>query len=210
MGGLSVIYGILPPLPTVTRFAFAGDVQNVQRGMIPRVYGRSYAIEAELEIPEGGAEGVILANADFIGGFALWVDEQRRLHHTYSFLGVESYKQSLSEPIPTGEVTVKMLFEADEAKPGTGGRVTLWAGEKQIGEGLIPKTVPLAFSSYAGMDVGRDNGLVVDLDYEPKAPYAFTGTVKQVVFDLKPHTHEEEQALHEVAQHHNLAHGVAS
>ena len=75
MGGLAVIYGLLPPLPTTTRFRFDGDVQNVQRGMIPRIYGRSYAIEGELEVPPHGAEGVIVANADFIGGFALWVDE---------------------------------------------------------------------------------------------------------------------------------------
>lgn len=210
MGGLSVIYGIMPPLPTATRYAFSGDVQNVQRGMIPRVYGRSYAIEAELVIPEEGVEGVIVANADFIGGFALWVDKDRRLRHTYSYVGVESYTQISTEPIPAGEVTVKMLFEIDEPKPGSGGTVTLWAGEKQIGEGVVSQTVPLAFSSYAGMDIGRDNGLVVDLEYEAMAPYAFTGTVKHVVFDLKPHTHEEEQALHEVAQHHNLAHGVAS
>ncbi|MGZ6622465.1 MAG: sulfatase-like hydrolase/transferase [Solirubrobacteraceae bacterium] len=211
MGGLCVIYGILPPLPTVTRFRFAGDVQNVQRGMIPRVYGRSYAIEADLEVPDGGAEGVIVANADFIGGFALWVDEQNKLNHTYSFLGVESYRQTSTEPIPTGQVTVKMLFEADEATPGSGGRVTLWASDKQIGEGLLPRTVPLAFATYAGMDIGRDNGLVVDLDYEPKAPYAFTGTVKEVVFDLKPAaSHDDEKALHEAAQHHNLAQGVAA
>jgi hypothetical protein len=126
MGGLSVIYGILPPLPTSTRYAFAGDVQNIQRGMIPRIYGRSYAIEAELDVPRQGAEGVIVANADFIGGFALWVDEQRHLNHTYSFLGVESYRQSSTRKIPPGQVTVKMLFEADEAKPGAGGQVTLW------------------------------------------------------------------------------------
>jgi len=51
MGGLSVIYGILPPLPTITRLKFAGDVQNVQRGMTPRIQGRSYAIEARLYVP---------------------------------------------------------------------------------------------------------------------------------------------------------------
>ena len=73
LGGLSVFFGILPPMPTITRFAFAGDVQNVQHGLIPRISGRSYAIEAELNVPDGGAEGVILANADFIGGFGLWV-----------------------------------------------------------------------------------------------------------------------------------------
>ncbi len=196
MAGLSVFYGDLPPLPTVTRFSFSGDVQNVQRGMTPRVQGRSYAIEAQLHVPDGGAEGVIVANADFIGGYALWVDEQGLLNHTYSFLGVETYKQTSSEKIPTGDVAVKMLFEADAPKPGSGGKVTLWANEKQVGEGRLEHTVPVAFTSYAGMDIGRDNGLVVDLAYEAKAPYVFTGTVKNVVFDLHPAHHEDEMMLH--------------
>jgi arylsulfatase len=210
MGWAAIFYGILPPLPTITRFAFAGDVQNVQRGMVPRIYGRSYAIEAALVVPEQ-AEGVIIANADFIGGYTLWVDPQRLLHHTYSFLGVETYKLVSTAPLPTGDVAVKMLFEADEPRPGTGGVVTLWANGTQVGEGRIDHTVPIAFSTYAGMDVGRDNGLVVDLDYEDKAPYAFTGTVKQVVFDLKPPTsHDDEKALHEHAAIHAVAHGVGA
>lgn len=209
LGGLSLIFGILPPLPTITRYTFAGDVQNVQRGMIPRVCGRSYAIEAELTVPDGGAEGVIVANADFIGGFGLWIDGTGLLHHTYSFLGVETYKQVSTEKVPTGDVTVKMLFEADENKPGTGGKVSLYANAKQIGAGTMPRTVPSAFSSYAGMDVGRDNGLVVDRDYEVKAPYAFTGTVKKVIFDLRPADHEAEKALHEHLQREAVGAGAA-
>jgi arylsulfatase A-like enzyme/uncharacterized membrane protein len=209
LGGLSVLFGQLPPLPTVTRFTFAGDVQNVQRGMVPRVYGRSYAIEAELTIPESGAEGVIVANADFIGGFALWVDHDGRLHHTYSFLGVETYQQVSAEKLPAGEVTVTMLFAADEPKPGTGGTVTLRANGAVIGEGKMAHTVPIAFSSYAGLDIGCDNGLVVDLAYGDKAPYAFTGTVKKVTFDLKPTAYEDEKALHEHAQAHAVGQGAA-
>jgi arylsulfatase len=197
LGGMSIFFGILPPLPTVTRFTFYGDVQNVQRGMVPRIYGRSYAIEAELNVPDGGAEGVIVANADEIGGFALWVDSEGTLHHTYSFLGVETFTQESTEKIPPGDVFVKMLFEADAPKPGTAGTVTLWMNDRQIGEGRLERTVPVAFTSYSGMDIGRDNGLVVDGRYREMAPYAFTGTVKKVVFDLKPSYHEDEQDLHE-------------
>ena len=206
MAGVSVMYGILPPLPTVTRFSFMGNVQNVQRGMTPRVQGRSYAIEADLNVPEGGAEGVIVANSDFTGGYSLWVDGEGRLRHTYSLLGVEFYRQTSSEKLPAGDVAVKMLFEADAPMPGSGGKVTLWANDKQIGEGRLDKTVPIAFTSYAGMDIGRDNGGVVDLDYEEKAPYAFNGTVKKVVFDLMPAQLDAQVALHQ----HNAVQAVAA
>jgi hypothetical protein len=67
-----------------------------------------------------------------------------------------------------------MLFEIDEPKPGSGGTVTLWANGKQIGEGRLDHTCSMLFTTYAGMDMGRDNGGVVD-DYEDRAPYAFTG-----------------------------------
>jgi arylsulfatase len=209
LGAFSAFLGDLPPLPTITRFNFAGDVQNVQTTMIPRIIGRSYAIEAHANVPDGGAEGVLVAFADFIGGFSLWVDENGLLNHTYQFLGVDTYKQTSTTPIPTGDVTLKMLFEADEPKPGTSGKVTLWANDELIGEGTMPQTISLIFTTYAGMDVGRDNGGVVDLAYENKAPYAFTGTVKNVVFDLKPAgTHEDEKALHEHQTKVTVAHGI--
>ena len=73
----------------------------------------------------------------------------------------------------------------------------------------MARTVPVAFSSYAGMDIGCDNGLVVDRDYEPMAPYAFTGTVKEVVFDLKPTDPDAEQALHAHAATQAVGQGAA-
>ncbi len=209
LGGFCVFFGILPPLPTETRFTFYGDVQNIQRGMVPRIAGRSFAIEADLVVPEGGAEGVIVANADEIGGFSVWVDSNGILHHTYSFLGVETYYQEATEPLPIGEVSVKMLFEADEPKPGTAGTVTLWANDRQIGEGRIDRTVPVAFSTYAGMDISRDNGLVVDRRYAAQKPYEFNGIVRKVVFDLKPTHHEAEQELHQHASVQAMGHGAA-
>ncbi len=80
-----------------------------------------------------------------------------------------------------------MLFEIDEPRPGSGGGVTLWAGDRQIGEGRLDHTCSMLFTTYAGMDMGRDNGGVVDLAYEDRAPYAFTGTLRNVVFDLEAH-----------------------
>jgi arylsulfatase A-like enzyme/uncharacterized membrane protein len=209
LGGFAPFFGILPPMPTQTRFTFAGDVQNIQTTMIPRIVGRSYAIEADVHVPDGGAEGVLVAFADFIGGFSLWVDETGLLNHTYQYLGVDTYRQTSTQPIPSGDVKLKMIFDADEAVPGTGGKVTLWADDKQIGKGEIPRTISLVFTTYAGMDISRDNGGVVDLAYEDRAPYGFTGTVRNVVFDLAPHAHEDEIALHESTAQSAIAHGAA-
>ena len=124
----------------------------------------------------------------FLNGMVLDADQQLKLIEQYG--GIEAIggdHTSASRPTSTchrsrsqpANVNVKMLFEADENKPGTGGNVVLWANGKQVGEGTMPGTVPVAFSSYAGMDISRENGLVVDLEYEHKAPYVFTGTVKQ-------------------------------
>jgi arylsulfatase len=185
LGGFTAFWGIQPPTIPTPRYNFAGDVQNVSTTMIPAIYGRSYTIEADVHVPEDGAEGVLVAFADFIGGFALWVDEKGHLNHTYQFLGVDTYKQTSTKPIPTGDVKMKMVFEIERPVPGSGGKVTLWANDQQIGEGTMPHTVAMLFTTYAGMDIGRDNGGVVDLAYEKQAPYAFTGKVKKVCFDLK-------------------------
>ena len=64
--------------------------------------------------------------------------------------------------------------------------MSLWVNDRQIGEGRLDHTCAMLFTTYAGMDMGRDNGGVVDEDYADKAPYAFTGTLRKVTFDLKP------------------------
>ena len=103
-----------------------------------------------------------------------------------------------------------MEFDADAAKPATGGQVTLFVNDRPVGGGRMDHSVPVRFSAYAGMDIGRDNGGVVDLSYDDRKPFTFTGTIKKVVFDIKPHlSTQDEQALHEAAHHGHAAHALA-
>jgi arylsulfatase A-like enzyme len=197
LGGLTTFFGMAPPVPDQSQFAFYGDVQNIGPGTIPHIFNHSYSITAELEIPDGGAEGVIVAEADHLGGFSLFVDGGK-LKHTYSFMGVSEFKQESQTPLPSGRVNVRMEFAADAPKPATGGEVTLFINDEPVGGGRIEHTVPVRFTAYAGMDIGRDNGMPVDRSYADRSPFAFTGTVKKVVFDVDPHlTEAEEQELHE-------------
>ena len=202
---LAGFFGMLPPLPEVATFEFRSDVQNVLSGMIPRIYNHSYSISADLVIPAGGAEGVIVAEADHLGGFSLFVDDGK-LTHTYSMMGVFVWRQQATETLPEGEVTVRMEFAADSAQPATGGQVTLFIDDRPVGEGKMEHTVPIRFSGYAGMDIGRDNGGVVDLSYEDRKPFAFTGEIKKVFFDIEPHASDDDK--HEL--HRNVHHGHAA
>jgi arylsulfatase len=206
---LSAFFGLTPPLPDVSTIEFRGDVQNVMSGMIPRVYNHSYAISADLIVPAEGAEGVIVAEADHLGGFSLWV-EDGKLTHSYSMMGVSLFRQQAEDRLPAGEVTVRIEFAADAPKPATGGEVTLFVDDKPVAGGRMDHTVPIRFSGYAGMDIGRDNGGVVDRAYEDRKPFPFTGTVKKVTFDVKPHlTDEDEQQVHTAAQHGDVAHALS-
>ena len=208
LAGFSPFFGILPPLGSNTTVTYHGDVQNVAPGAVPRVYNHSYTISADLHIPDGGAEGVIVADASHLGGFSLFVQDGK-LKHTYAFLGVFEYHQESEGKLPTGDVNVELTFAADEAKPATPGEITLFVNGERVGSGRIDHTVPFGFSGYAGLDVGRDNGLVVDRSYADKAPFAFTGTVKKVVFDVAPHLDDaDEHALHEHASQADTVRGI--
>jgi arylsulfatase len=186
MGGLAQMYGFAPPAAERTKFTYYPGTENVSSGMIPHVYNRSFTISADLVLPKGGAEGVIVAEGDAMGGFSLYVQDGK-LHYTYGLVGIRLDTLTSTENVPAGKVTVRYEFTADKpGTMGTGGKGRLFINDKPVGENKLPNTVPLRFSSYSGMDIGKDNGDVVSPTYKARAPFAFTGKIGKVVFDLAP------------------------
>ena len=186
LAGFAKFYGLNPPQTERNRFTYYPGAENIGAGMIPPIYNRSFTITADLEVPDGGAEGVIVAESDVMGGFALYVQD-RRLRYTYSFLGVKVDTQTATEDLPAGKVQVRYEFTADKpGKPATGGRSRLLVGGKPASDVRLEHTVPLRFSTYAGMDIGKDNGEPVSPSYRDKSPFAFTGKIEKVVFELEP------------------------
>ena len=185
LGSMAPFFGLGPPPSKQTKFTYYPGTESLEPGMIPHVYNRSFTITADLEIPAGGAEGVIVANSDVMGGFSLYVQEGK-LRYTYSFLGIQVETLTATENLPTGKVQVQYEFTADNpGKPATSGKGRLLVGGKPAGENTLPHTVPQRFSSYAGLDIGKDNGDVVSPSYRSKAPFAFSGKIGKVVFDLR-------------------------
>jgi arylsulfatase len=186
LGGFAEFFGIKPHTQERTKFTFYPGTENIGAGMLPGIYNRSFTISADLDIPASGAEGVIVAESDVMGGFSLYVQDGK-LRYTYSFLGIKVETLTAATGMPSGKARVRYEFTAD--KPGqmaTGGRGRLFINDQQVGENHMEQSVPIRFTTYAGMDIGKDNGEPVSPSYREKSPFAFTGKIAKVVFDIAP------------------------
>jgi hypothetical protein len=152
----------------------------------PNTRGRSFVIEAVVDIPEPGAEGVLFAQGSRFGGHALYVKDNRR-HYVNNFVG--SVEQSVfgSEDVPTGEnVFLSASFEKESQEQDcTTGTLSLYHGEQKVGEGPVKTQLGAFAIAGAGLYVGRHEGEVITDDYPGDAPHQFTGgTISQLAIDV--------------------------
>jgi arylsulfatase A-like enzyme len=143
----------------------------------------AHTITAEIEVPEGKADGVVIAQAGYFGGWTLYLKDGKP-HHEYNWFALERTNIGSDTALTPGKHTVRYEFVADSAKPGTGGKSVLSVDGKQVAEGHIPKTQPFAFSGDEGADVGVDGETNVSPDY-PQEGNEFTGTIKRVTIEVK-------------------------
>jgi arylsulfatase len=153
----------------------------------PDVRNRSHSITAEVNIPEGGAEGVLAAMAGLTAGYVLYI-QKNHLVYEHNYLDKERYIITSESEVPEGSSTLRFEFTKTGEHQGTG---ALFINGEKVGEGDIPHTVPIRFSAGEGLDIGRDGTTPVSESYT--CPYAFTGTLERVVFELdgKPHQDPE-------------------
>jgi arylsulfatase len=97
----------------------------------------------------------------------------------YNWLGLEMYKVRSAEPLPTGKVTLRYVFDYDGGPPGSGGMESIFVNGKKVAEGRIGKTQPNMFSADDAADVGVDEGTNVTDDYK-QGDNQFTGIIEKV------------------------------
>jgi arylsulfatase len=147
------------------------------------VKNRSVTVTADLEIPKGGANGVILCQGGRFGGWSFHL-KGGRPSYSYNFLGMQRTTITGTQPVPAGKATVKMDFAYDGGGKAKGGLVTLYVNGKKVGQGRVERTQPGIFSVDDAADVGMDEGTPVIEDYQPRDT-KFTGTIRKVVVDVK-------------------------
>jgi arylsulfatase A-like enzyme len=149
------------------------------------VKNRSKTITAEVEIPQGGANGVILTQGGRFGGWSLYMKDGNPIY-TYNFLGLERFTVASTSAVPAGVATVELDFVYDGGGLGKGGMATLSVNGETVAKGRIEKTQPLIFSADETADVGLDNqtpvaeGIGIGRDET-----RFTGKIRKVTLKVK-------------------------
>ncbi len=159
-------------------------MEGMMENTFINIKNKSFSITATLNIPKGGANGVILSQGGRFGGWSLYMKEGKP-EFTYNFLGLERFVISSPDALPEGSVSVKFDFVYDGDGLGKGGELTIYLDGKAVADGRIERTQPNMFSADETADVGLDNQTPVaeGIGYGPEET-KFTGKINKVIVEL--------------------------
>ena len=181
-----------------TEFTYYQGMVRIPEGSAPNFKNKSWAIAAEVTVPDNLANGVLATIGGRFGGWALLM-EGGKPEFVYALSNQPEHKFWIAsnQPIPAGNHVVRFEFKYDGGGIGKGATGTLFVDGTAVAEGRIAQTVGVRFSLDETFDVGSDMGTPVVEDYLDKMPFAFTGTLKKFVVVLEPEnlTPEERKRL---------------
>jgi arylsulfatase A-like enzyme len=178
--GLPEIAGRPTLLKGTSQLLFRG-MGRLSESSVLNIKNRSHSVTAELEVPDAGAAGVIVAQGGSIGGWSLYAKDGR-LRYCYNLFGLQRFYVDGDRPLPAGRHQVRMEFHYDGGGMGKGGDVLLFLDGDKVGGGRVGATAAIIFSADDTCDVGMEGGALVTTDYG--RDNAFTGKVRWVQIDL--------------------------
>ena len=167
------------------RYTYRADTQSVPFFAAPRLLNRPHSITAEVEIPAGGAEGVLLSQGTAAGGYALYV-KGGKLRYVHNYVGRAWYSVESDDGLEPGTHRLRFEFEPTgepdlQQGKGAPGRLQLYVDDTLVGNAEAPVTVPFALNPGA-LTCGANPGSPVTPDYP--SPFKFTGTIHSVTIDV--------------------------
>ena len=170
------------------------NTQVVPINSCPQTLNRPYSITADVDIPKGGAEGVLLSCGSVQGGYSFYI-QNAKLHYAYNYVDSQYFDIESTAPVPEGRHQLRFEFEVTgkpdimkgKGAPGTG---RLFVDGKLAGQGDLPLTIPILMGLGVGILCGANTGSPVCDKYEP--PFAFTGTIYSATVDVSGETIKED------------------
>ena len=188
-----------------TEFTYSGEMSGLPVGSAPNILAKSYSISAEVEIPTGGAEGMLNTIGGRFGGYGLYLLKGKPVF-TYNFLSIERFRWEGKDPLTPGKHTIVFDFKYDGPGLAKGGTGVLSVDNTEVARKSIPHTIPALMTLDESFDVGVDTRTGVDdNDYQP--PFRFTGKLAKLTVNLKPEptSAEDQKRQDEAVRQANLA-----
>jgi arylsulfatase A-like enzyme len=209
----SVATRMVTPRPSISGgrkvFTFSGrPVTGIPRGTAPDFLNTSYTITADIDVPQGGAEGMIVTDGGRFGGYGLYLLKGRPVF-LWNLLDLKRVRWEGTDALTPGKHTIEYAFHYDGlgfatlafnnvSGIGRGGTGTLKVDGKLISTQTLERTVPLTLPWDETFDIGSDTGTPVD-DQDYQVPFAFTGGIDKLTIAVEPPrlTPEDEEKLTE-------------
>ncbi len=196
------------PKPNLTAgrtvFTYTGTLTGVPNSGAPNILNRAYTITAEVTIPAGGAEGMIVTDGGRFGGYGLFlskgIEGVGRGHVVFLYNLLDLKRTTWEGPeLSAGKHTIVFDYKPDGPGLGKGGTGVLSVDGKEVAKNSMEHSTPITFPEDETFDVGSDTrtGLAL-VEYRYDVPFTFTGTINKLTFNLGPQqlTAEEQEALH--------------
>jgi arylsulfatase A-like enzyme len=184
------------PRPSLTAgrktFTYSGELSGVPASGAPRILNRAYTITAEVQIPEGGAEGMIVTQGGRFGGYGLFLSkgefgfDRGRVVFLYNLLDLKRTMWEGPELEP-GRHTIAFEWTPEGPGLGKGGTGVLTVDGKEVARNTMDHSTPITFPEDETFDVGMGTRTgVALLEYRYDPPFKFTGKIDRLTFELGP------------------------
>ncbi len=193
----SVAARIVAPRPNITagrtEFVYTHPMVGLPQGDSPLLLNTSYTIAAEIEVPEDGAEGMILTSGGRFAGYGFYLLKGKPVF-LWNLVDLERIKWEGPDALTPGKHTIEFDFEYDGLGTGTlayndfsgvgrGGTGTLKVDGKVVDTKKMEKTLPMILQWDESFDIGSDTLTGVnDADYQP--PFALTAKLDKLTIRM--------------------------
>jgi arylsulfatase len=167
---------------------FFPGMGRLSENSVVSIKNKSFSLTAEIDVPPGGAEGVIIAQGGRFGGWAVYL-KGGKVKFVYNVLGIQEFVIEADSAVPEGVHQVRAEFAYDGGGLGKGGDVTLYHDGDAVGSGRVEGTQAMIFSADETTDIGYESGTTVTPDYTV-AKSRFTGKLHWVQLDLGDDDHD--------------------
>jgi hypothetical protein len=184
----SVAQRLLAPRPSGSAgrstFTYSGEMSGLADSEAPNILNRSYSITAEVEVPQGGGDGMIVTQGGRFGGYGLYLLKGKPVF-TYNLLNLERFRWDGQQALTPGKHTIVFDFTYDGPGFAKGGSGVLKVDDKDVASKKVPRTIPFVMTIDETFDVGVDTRTPVD-DKDYEVPFRFTGKIAKLMIKLGP------------------------